>query len=437
MRISILNNISTKSDHLYIKSNFIDPYIKYTITKKEIVEEETTWQEIAEDLSTRNKTLRENGIFRGDPISDITEEFENEPNTIKKFELLSKKLNNLLERNFYLYERYNEDIDVAWSFAKILSKLMEKLEIPVEFYFAVNKNNGILKTDYISIYQFDKVFISFKDKFGEKHFLTLIEPYTEIDDIKKDYQGTMVFVIKQNEKGDKTHSFEKIPTLSIEDKIVKNINLKLLEKSTDTAVYEVKGNIIFEGDAFLELKPYLMNLLQDSSSSEIHFTNYIERQIPSKIKPDTIFDVNYEKNENTFSISYTYIFSNNSNDQLGIYSLSPNWFIKIDFYTPFRLRDKRIHKGYLYQEHDIETSLKFDLGNHYKWIENTLLKNEIENTLGKVAIGYITEETAVTFNYSLHYKSEEFQSDEWKLILDIRDVSNSFFDNRLYFTSTN
>lgn len=427
-----LYNIKNGSDELYTNTALQTPYIQYLISRS-IDDTETSWEIITRSFKTRQNELKWHNIAEAIDKNIEGKNYLFETKSIsEKFQLLLNDLNKPLERNFNLYDELKEDIDLAWNSARYISKLMKKMKIPVGFHFAVNKELGTFDPDYLSFYQFHKVYISFIDENGKKRYLPLIQPYSKLDEIEAEYQGTNCFTIKQDEYGKRSFVFDTIPINDLKSERKIDIKVKLKSLVNDTLTLAVHQKLSISNAAFLRSKPYIMNYINDSTEGTDQLRKFVYWFLPISIHEDSIIDLKYTLHKNSIELTFSYRWRKEVLSDPEIISLKPEMFIAHDFYTPYHLRENRALPGYLYNESNLNYYFEFDFDHKYQWMENSLMTTEIQNPIGDVKVNY-TESSSPKMNFILDWKTDQFKKENWTHVLQLRDQSLDFLGSRLFF----
>ena len=427
-----LARISRNSEELYANDIIDQPYIVFTTTKY-IAENDDTWKDLLKDFGHNIKKSKKTAIFDGLKFT----EFQYQLNRIKGvtglFDSLLNTLNAPVEANLHVYRDIEDEIEIAWYHANIISKLMKRLNVPLQFNFVVDKNSGTLDHDFVSRYQFDNIIISFVDEQGQKHFMPLLEPHSNLDEIKLKYQGTECFTISQESTGRKTFLFDKIPDLGVKNKISTEVKVVLKKLVMDSLNLEVSNKVSYQGDSWLNIKPYIIHLLNDSAEKENSLNSFILGQLIPTDKIDSVYKVEHSLDSVSFVLSYSYSTSQAMPHNSNIISFQPEQYIISEFYPSYGARDNRTVSGYLYNEPELAYSLSFSLGNKFNWIENVRKKDNLENAFGVFSSDYSYKSPELNLSFGFRYKKEMFKKTEWPDVLDLRDKSAGFFGGNLYF----
>ncbi len=432
-----LKNIKKLSHSPYTKTALDQPYIQYITTNYKLNIEGDSWKELARDFKPRRKDTKHNVMFDGENILDAEEQLGQLNSTQAKFELLLEKINSPLEKNFNLYDEFQDNIDVAWSYAKNISKLMKKLNMPVDFHLVVDKNYGNFDSLYISLYQFNNILISFKDENGKLHFVPLIEPYSKLDEVQLKYQDTDCFTISQSDKGDRTYSFDRIPKSDKKSIYKKEVHIQLKQSTSKRLVYQIDEDASFEGGFWLNIKPQVFNIIQDSVNTAKLLKKFIKDQLIVADEVDSIYDIQFKADDAKWLIEYKYIISPRANNKMEVIHLRLDLFVENSYNTPNYMKRNRDFPGYLYDEPVVQYIIDIDLGNHYKWLENIFLENNYENNIGAIITDYDYSNSTLNISFNQSFKKNGFSPQEWNEVLKIRDQSFNFLHTNLYFKRNN
>ena len=110
---------------------------------------------------------------------------------------------------------------------------------------------------FASIYQFENIIVSFQDNSGTTHYMPLLEPYSQLNEVRLKFQGTACLTISQQENGNKSFFFEKIPSASTNNLLSRSVNVFLQDVRNDSLILELTDTLIYEGDTWYKLRPYM------------------------------------------------------------------------------------------------------------------------------------------------------------------------------------
>jgi hypothetical protein len=429
-----LTNIQRNTNNLYSNPTIDQPYLYYSISFDYETNEKDTWESITKDFKPKRKETRNVNIFDGDRFLLTVAELNKISSKKDKFKYLLKKINLPLQEDFESYRQVENNINIAWIYAKVLSKLCKSKKIAINFHFVVSIHNGTFDPEFVSLYQFDNILVSFLDENNETYFFSLLEPYSQLNEIKKEFQGTSCFTINQDEIGKRTFKFESIPIIEKKDLIKQNISVELNNTKSDTISFYVQEELSFYGQAWIKVKPYIMDVINDTIQKELRLKEIAKDLIVSSSIIDSVSNVSYKLDSilNVFSLLYEYNFEKEITDDTQIFAIQAELFFDNDFYTPYSLRRSRIFPGYIYDS-NLDYNLTLKLSNRLTWLENTLLKQKTENSIGSIETGYNQKNNEVNFLFSLRYNQIYFGPEEWNKVLSIRDDSYQFLNNNLYF----
>lgn len=427
-----LKNIKAKSNELYSNSLRDNPYLIYMISNDK-EEKEMTWKDFAEDFKPRKKEIKNTFIFNGESISKTLKKVENIKSSQRKLQVILNKINQPIEENFDQYEGLKNNIHVAWSYAKVLSKVFKSIHMPINFHFVVSKHYGKFDPSYVALDQFDNIILSFVDHRGDEIYMPLLEPYSKLNDIGIEFQNTSCLTIKQDESGNRTHTYSTIPEFKQDSDFSKNIDIQLKQETQDSLWLTVKETLQFTGNTWLEVQPYVLFIKNDSNYTPKEFTSFIEYHFENTTYLDSIQNIEYTKLENGVKLEYSYGIGLEKESPSSIVSINPNWFILDNFYTPYHLRNQRTNQGYLLDEHNTSYQFTFNLGDSYTWIENKLFNKEKDHNIGRVISSTTHLDNQVSANYSINYKLERFTPEQWSQLLELRDISYYFLNTNFYF----
>lgn len=427
----VLNNIKPKSNELYSNSYFYEPYLTYSI-KKSVILKNDTWEDFAKYFKPSRKKTKNKYIFDGKSINDAITEIDAIKGIKEKYEAILEKINEPIQSKAFLYLDIDDKIDIAWSYAQIISRASRKMKLPINFHFVINKNYNKLNKAYVSLYQFDDIICSFLDDDGKTYYFPLFKPFSSLNDIEKEFQGTESFTITQNELGERTHSFDYIPEFN-PGKISKSIDVVLNEIEDDNIKLNIKEKLSFTGHSWIKNKTLLTYIVEDSTETSKNLMIFVKEQIPVSHKIDSIYNIKYKKNEDSFSVNYEYDRSLTLNNITRIIYLRPSDFVQHIFYTPYHMRQGRLERGYLNNEYNLEYVINFDLNKEFKWIQNDNIKNEIINDFGSLKTNFSKENNSLRTSFNLVFKKNEFEVSQWEQILALRDKAHNFFVTKFYF----
>ncbi len=426
-----LKNIKPSSEEIYSLQHLHEPYLFYEISSSQNKESDDTWKDFAKYFKPKRQLSRKASIFDGKSLNSIITELDSINGTKEKYQFLLRKINKPFEDNFGIYKEVKNDIGVAWSYAKVISEAAKKQELPINFNFVVSKENGTLDKSLVNLYQFDAIICSYKNEQGKTDFFPLVSPYSSLNDIKKEYQGAPCFSIKQDREGNRTYDFGSIPMLE-KGNFEKRVHFKLNTIQSDTLKLTIKETLKFKGHIWLEFKADLYNLVKDSLMAKKRLKSFAKSQIVLDKKTDSIYNITYVKNKDAFTLSYQYDLSKHMKSNANYYSISPKYFFAQDFFTPYYQKNKRLNKGYLINEFSICYFFSFENENN-SWLENKLLKNYLTNEFGSVSSTYGNTKNLVEASVKLDFIKEEFEPQQWRKILDLREAVYDFLNSKFYY----
>ena len=426
-----LNHITPRSNEIYSNSRFYEPYLTYMI-KKDLTVKDDTWEDFAKYFEPSRKKTKRKFIFEGKSINDAISEIDTVIGTKEKFKFILKQINEPLQNNMFLYLGLDDKIDASWSYAQVISRAVKKMKMPINFHFVINKNYNKLDKTYVSLYQFDDIICSFIGDDNKIYYFPLFKPFSNLNDIQKEFQGTECFTIFQNEFGERTHSFDQIPEFD-PGKISKNIDVILDEIDADKIKFKIKEKLSYSGHSWINYKPLLLYLVQDSTKTDENLQRFIKEQLPVSHKVDSIYNIQFATKDESFSVNYEYDRELNVNNTSSIIHLRPSDFVEYTYYTPYHMRKTRLEKGYLNNEYNLDLVINFHLKDAFYWIQNDNLRKEIKNDFGKLITDFSSDDSAVSTSFSLEFKTNEFEVSEWNQILDLRDAANDYLVHKFYF----
>lgn len=425
-----LKDIEPNFQEIYSQSNLNVPYLVYEIKSTINRESKDTWEDFAKNFKPRRQDTRKNYILNGESITKTLEEVDTILTNKKKYETLLSKINKPIEDNFYIYEDIKEDIGTAFSYAKTLSKAAKKLNLPINFHFLVSKNNGQLDKSLVSLYQFDTIICSFKTEEGTMAYFPLVAPYSVINDIKKEYQETECFSIKQDSNGKRTHAFDFIPLLK-KGSFQKKVHLNFSKIKQDTLKITANESLKFSGHSWLQIKPSVSHLIKDTLRIKKRLKSFVKTQIVLTNEIDSIYNLNYAKKEDSFVIDYQYDIQKKVNPNSAYINISPRHFFEKDFFTPHYQKTKRTHKGYLTNE--FNTSYFFSFDGINSWLKNRFLKIATTNEIGSVNSNYKYNNDKLETSIKLNFEKGVFEASDWSKVLDLRESMYNFLNSKFYF----
>ena len=425
-----LANIPSLPDEIYSRDEHDEPYIKYTFSNN-IREADYSWEEFAKDFKPRKDVRSKNTVIDDQSVMQAVRELGQTDGTKERFKLLLDKINRPIEKSFSSYEDISGDIDIAYAYAQVIAVGMNTLSTPVSFHFVKSKQEGKIDTSYVSIYQFNTIICSFLDDDATVYYFPLLEPYSDFNDVRADYQGTECLTINQDQRGKRTFTFDRMPYFD-PGYYEKSVRVKLKEAKTDSLEYAVEETLAFTGNGWLEIKPLVCHAISDSAKALRNLKRFVASQVVLTDRIDSVYNVSYTMDDTSFSVTYTYDL-----DQVvksaEIISVTPSYFVRNEFYTPYHLRGKRLSRGYLFDELDSKFSISFDFDEKFTWLENKYLRTNLENEFCHVMTDYSTDNGIITASIEVKYLREDFETKDWPQILSLRDASFDFLNSNLYF----
>jgi len=426
-----LKNIKPSIREIYSFSYLHEPYLFYEISSFENNESDDTWEDFAKYFKPKRQDTKKNYILNGQSIQNALDELDTINSTKKKYQEILNKINKPIEDNFYLYENIKDDIDVAWGYAKIISKTAKKLQLPINFHFVISKKHGDLDKSLVNLYQFNTIICSFKNEQGKIDYFPLIEPYSTFNDIRKEYQQTECFTIKQDSEGKRTNEFGFIPLLEKGD-FQKKVHITLKETKPDTLKLTVNESVKFSGHSWLEVKPIISHVIRDSVKTKKRLKIFAKNQIVLSEKIDSVYNIKYSKKEDSFSFEYQYDLSKQLKSNSHYFNISPKYFFEKDFFTPYYQKSKRINKGYFTNEFDTNYYFSFENSNN-TWLENKSLKKSLSNKFGNVTSTYNDKNNIIEASIKLNFTQPEFEPQDWNEVLNLREAMYDFLNSKFYF----
>lgn len=423
-----LKNIRPKSTELYSNPYLDEPYLRYMISKSKS-EKDDTWESFTKHFKPSRRSTRKQYILNGESISSTIRDIDTIGSSLEKYKTLLKKINQPLEKNFYVYDNIRDDIEVAWSYAQVLSKTLSKIKLPINFHFVCNKNYNNLDKSYVTLYQFDNIICSFNYE-NKTYFFPLIEPYSNLNDIRKEFQNTKCLTIAQDQFGKRSFSFEIVPEME-KGQFERTINLNLIELKENTIKLKINEKLSYTGNSWLNIKPIISHIVKDSSNTTKNLKYFVESLIKDEHEIDSLYNFSYKKITEKLNLEYSYDITKSLNPK--IIDLSPNEFIEDDYQTPFHVKNQRLKNGYLNNEFRTVYTFNFNLSENFTWIENNVLKNETSNPYGYLKTDYKLNTGNLKATLSLSFKNEKFKPEDWILIKKLRDEANNFLSSKFYF----
>ena len=425
-----LKNINPNYNELYGRSNLDSPYVFYEVSSIENTKSNDTWKDFAKYLKPKRQDIRKNYVLDGKTIAKALDEIDTIQNTEGKYKSILDKINIPIEKHFYNYNDIKGDIDVALSYAKVISKTSKKLGLPINFHFVISKNNGKLDKSLVNLYQFDTILCSFINNNGNVNYFPLLEPYSSFNDIRKEYQQSECFTINQDLNGNRTYKFDFIPKLET-GYFQKEVYLSLKQKEADTLNFSVKEALKFSGHSWTEIKPIISYVLEDSLKVKKRLKSFIENQVVLSNKLDSIYNINYSKKENIFTVDYQYDIKKQIQSKNQYFKISPILFFEKDFHTPYFMKKGRTSNGYLTDE--FNTNYLFSFDGNCEWQENNLLRSSTTNELGNVKSTYKYVNKKIESSVKLTVEKTEFKPQQWEKMVDLREAMYDFLNSNLYF----
>ena len=425
-----LQDIKQNYNELYSRSNLDRPYIFYEVSSIENSESNDTWKDFAKYLKPKRQDTRKNYVLDGQSIEKALDEIDSIQDAEGKYKSILNKINTPIEKHFFSYKDIRGDIDVALSYAKVISKTTKKLGLPINFHFVISKNKGKLDKSFVSLYQFDTILCSFLDSNGVVNYFPLLEPYSSFNDIRKEYQQSECFTINQNTNGNRTYKFDYIPKLET-GYFQKEVHLSLKDKEIDTLRFSVKEALKYSGHSWTEIKPIISYVLEDSLKAKKRLKSFIKNQLVLSNKLDSIYNINFLKKENVFTVDYQYDIKKQIHPKDQYFNISPILFFEKDFHTPYYMKKGRTSNGYLTNE--FNTNYLFSFDGDCEWQENNLLKSSTTNELGNVISTYKYINKNIESSVKLTVEKTDFEPQQWKKIVDLREAMYDFLNSNFYF----
>ncbi len=427
-----LTHIPTQSDELYSLASLDEPYLNYIISSETNAKDDT-WEDFTKNFKPRRHETKHSSIFNGESILEALSTLEDISSKHSRFQAILNKINKPLQEHFSQYDDIKNNINISWTYAKIISKTLKKLHMPVNLHFVVSKQYGKLDKSYVTLYQFDNIIASFTGKYGKTYYIPILEPYSKFNDIRAEFQNTECFTIKQDEKGVRTYEFGRIPRFNEDSRFSKHVDVTLVNETSDTLFLAIKEHLKYTGNTWTDIKPYIKHMLNKKEDNLDLLKQFIENQIVSFEHIDSIQNIVFNSTDSNFTLNYQYNISHEIRKSSSIIELNPNQFIQNNFYTPYHLRNNRTRNGYLFDEYNKDFKLSFNLGNRYTWIEHSLIAQAKNNEIGNVKCTYFINNNGVSMHLASDIKEEQFSKNEWHKIMELRDLSYNFLNTNLYF----
>lgn len=430
----MIREIDEENNELF-QSRYIDkPYITYIIVHRSTEEvEEDSWSSFAKDFKPRRSETKQNYIFDGEKMVQAYKDIEKIRGIKSKYKKILDKINQPLQYRFGLYSDVKDDIDAAWSYAKILSKTAKDLKLPINFHFVKSKHYGKLDKSYQSLYQFQNIICSFKDEKGTVYYFPVLEPYSKLNEIRNEYQGVDCFSILQDETGKRSHEFGTTPRFNEDSFYNKEVNVNLKEENSGSLFFKVEEKLILSGNVWTEYKPFISHIIENKKQVKRNLKRYVEQQVVLMNQIDSVHNIEYEEQNNSFVISYSYDLEIQSNTEAKFVDFKMEDFVHNEFYTPFHQRSNRKKQGYISDEFDTKYKITLNLNSAYQWVENKLMKSDLSNSIANVKSSYIKNAHGVTADFEIKYNLEEFTPNQWKDMVQARDLSYDLLNANFYF----
>lgn len=408
------------------------PILYFSVDKKELGSK-STWQDLVYIFTHKSKNNKRAEIYGQTNANALREDLLKLGSILERFKLIHQRINENIEIGFYSYEFIKDDIDIALNYAKSISFLMGKLKMPVNFHFVKDKKTGELDTAQISVNQFTNIIISFDDEFGKQHFFPILEPYSIFDEFNPNFFGTKCLTLKQNEFGEASYIFEKIPDDTLKNTILKNIEITVLEVSQDSIKFRIKKEVTLQGEGWYAIKPNVYHILKHSEDGKELKDYFIKSESVNSGIIDSIFNFEKEASSKSFIFSFEFVMQSQINDLYDYISFRPNLFIQDENEIPFEYRANRKLDGYLFDEPFEKISIKIHTNNLLEWLDNTSFNRSTFNEIGEIETSYLSDSDQLELKYRKGYLMDRFTKDQWPLLVDLNDHQLTFLNTLLYF----
>lgn len=425
-RISV-NNIESYRPEIYGLETRDLLTIKYLISLRQEGEEIESWSDFVLKGKSKRREVKRSTILDGQNIFDFIPEINNISNIDKKVKFISSRINGVIENEFELYSQVNNDIHTSFAYYKILSKLFKKIKLPIQAYFVVSKYYGDFDENNFLLEQFDNIIFSYINNTNELKYFSILEPYSDINQIKKEFQGTKAFIIHQNEKGEKTHEFGEIPKVSTINGHNINFSIGVESLNEDSLVYDVTESHIFLGTEWLKVKPFILNIVSNEKKVNSLLQKFVLNNL---VKPevDSVHIINYEFSDSSFRINYNYNFSVLFQKSHNVLEFKPESLLRNNYYTPYYLKNQeRKHPGYLFLETNRTIQFELDLSDELIWLENENLNQNFNNAFGQIISTYESIDNQLKFSIQINWFKDTFTTKDWGSIYDLRSVTQDFY----------
>ena len=428
-----LNNIQKITREWFSSKYYTDPYI-FIHTARQIEKNKISWEELITDFNNKKALGKKAKIFDGLSPDKIAKKISEIKGIDKKLAFVLQKMNQPLEDNYYTFEENIEgDIEVIWSYAQGFARICKQIEYPINIHLVVDKNYGQLKKEIISTYQFDAIYISYKNEKGKTNYIPVMLPYSKINDIKTAHFNSECLTIHQNYKGKIDYTFEHLKTQKPVNSIEKKLDIYLNFIENDSLTLDITDHVIFNKEAWINIRPQIRSIIEDTVYAKKRWYYLVENSLINHEPLDSIEDIQYSYTDSTFKISYSYTIGIPVEKHISLLSFKLKNFVYSSYKIPYAMRNKRLLKGYLIDEPMVSYSFNFSGDQQFKWIENDQFSIQLDNPLASFSSTYQKKYGLLNTQATMQYKTESFEPSEWGNIRSVNDKMNFYLQQNIYF----
>ncbi len=282
--------------------------------------------------------------------------------------------------------------------------------------------------DFVSLSQFDNLLIEYNEN-GKKHYFQIFDIYSNIDEIKGEYQGTEALRLAYRE--DKSVTFTKIPILPSYS-VLENYNYIVdVKKSNDIICLNYTIEVEKKNQSFIQERYGYLLSISDSLNND--YKSYIELSLKNDyedLKMDTVII-----SENKEMIGYTAKFNRiiTKIQPVNYITFSISDLLK-DYFIQANYPKNRVYDAYFPFSGEINRTIRIQAEDPYYFIPNRYLSNSFENEFAVLKMDYKViqpNNLELTINYKL--KKDIVKKNEWLQFLNFIDVIKEALSQRIVF----
>ena len=427
-----LNNLEPSEDeefsHYYLNNKFAVYHIGNNIDDEEMDE-----RELLRSFSRNQRVVNKSKMFDENHLSNMEYELKKLDGVMEKMELIHIKMNQPLEENMYRFNKYIKDrIERTWIAAKVIHKLLDGMNIDVEYHILRSRERSNEIPKNFSIYNFDDIVISFKDEVGSRRFMPLMKPFLNIDEVYLELYYSNCVTIKKNEKGILDIGVEEVPKYNSKNEIFYEASLFTDTKVKDEVRLKVDVDYKLAGSIWYEIKPVFNELLTDTLHLEQNLELFVKYNLITDQNPDSIYNIKYKVEDQELKMSFSYTKSEPSTE--GIFTIELQDYFTDEFNLDWSAKTReRSNPGSFYGEPKFIGLLDISKNDELKYVVDEKLNAEFINEFGYLNTSMTPNQESYQFKYEYDFTTREFNAEDWTDVVPLLEEFEKLNRSKIYF----